>query len=261
MRSCVALGIDFAAGAPLSTREMAATESPRCSAMILRLAGRFASLPLPGRVTFEVCHKGDATLTSLRQRLDIQARQRVEHYPFRQRFAYTTNDPAQSPDDAVSLWRRYANATAYGLRSAARCNGFSCQCRSPRPVPGSIQGTVTDPTGAAIPNATITLKDNGTNATQTATSNGDGVYNFGQLPPDKFTLTATRAGIPARRCLQNRHDHPGAGELDQHSACAGRYVDTVNCLGGHGLRPRYGDLEHWWDHQLKRHSAPAVVQP
>jgi len=59
----------------------------------------------------------------------------------------------------------------------------------------SIQGTVTDTTGAAIPGATLTLKDNATNATQTATSNGDGIYNFGQLPPDQFTLTASAPGF------------------------------------------------------------------
>jgi len=66
----------------------------------------------------------------------------------------------------------------------------------------SIQGTVTDPTGALIPNAQVTLTNNATNATQTATSNADGVYNFGQLPPDKFTLTATAPGF-TKKVLQN----------------------------------------------------------
>lgn len=66
----------------------------------------------------------------------------------------------------------------------------------------SIQGSVTDTTGAAIPNATVTLKDNATNATQTATSNGDGVYNFAQLPPDRFTLTASASGF-SQKILQN----------------------------------------------------------
>src|SRR5581483_10516168 len=59
----------------------------------------------------------------------------------------------------------------------------------------SIQGTVTDTTGAAIPNAQVILKDNATNATQTATTNGEGIYNFGQLPPDKFTITASASGF------------------------------------------------------------------
>ena len=66
----------------------------------------------------------------------------------------------------------------------------------------SIQGTVTDTTGAAIPNAQVTLKDNATNATQTTTSSADGVFNFGQLPPDQFTLTATAAGF-TQKVLNN----------------------------------------------------------
>src|SRR5215469_15072301 len=59
----------------------------------------------------------------------------------------------------------------------------------------SIQGTVTDPTGAVIPGATITLKDTEHGTEQTATSNASGVYNFGALPPDHFTLTATATGF------------------------------------------------------------------
>lgn len=66
----------------------------------------------------------------------------------------------------------------------------------------SIQGTVTDTTGAVIPNATVTLKDNATNATQTATSNGEGVYNFAQLAPDRYTLTASAPGFK-QKALQN----------------------------------------------------------
>lgn len=59
----------------------------------------------------------------------------------------------------------------------------------------SIQGTVTDSTGAAIPNAQVSLKDNETNATQTATTSAAGVYNFGALPPDHFNLTASAPGF------------------------------------------------------------------
>ncbi len=55
----------------------------------------------------------------------------------------------------------------------------------------SIQGTVTDPEGAVIPNATLILTDSGTGRSLTATSNSSGVYNFNALPPDHFTLTAT----------------------------------------------------------------------
>jgi hypothetical protein len=59
----------------------------------------------------------------------------------------------------------------------------------------SIQGVVTDPTGAVIPGATLTLKDLGTNETITRTSSADGVYNFNALPADRFVLTAEKSGF------------------------------------------------------------------
>src|SRR6202034_1258859 len=59
----------------------------------------------------------------------------------------------------------------------------------------SIQGVVTDPTGAVIPGATLTLKNLSTNETITRTSGGDGVYNFNALPADHFVLTAEKDGF------------------------------------------------------------------
>jgi hypothetical protein len=59
----------------------------------------------------------------------------------------------------------------------------------------SIQGTVTDPTGAIIPGATLTLTDNGTNEKQVRQSDSAGVYNFNALPPDSFTLVVEMAGF------------------------------------------------------------------
>ena len=59
----------------------------------------------------------------------------------------------------------------------------------------SIQGTVTDPDGAVVPNAQLTLKDNGTNNVLTAKSDSSGTYNFNALPADVFTLTATAPGF------------------------------------------------------------------
>ncbi len=59
----------------------------------------------------------------------------------------------------------------------------------------SIQGTVTDTQGGAIPNATLTLTDTDTNHTLTATSNGAGVFNFNALAPDHYSLTAEAAGF------------------------------------------------------------------
>ena len=59
----------------------------------------------------------------------------------------------------------------------------------------SIQGVVTDPTGAVIPGVTLTLQNLSTNQIITRTSGGDGVYNFNALPADPFVLTAEKDGF------------------------------------------------------------------
>jgi hypothetical protein len=59
----------------------------------------------------------------------------------------------------------------------------------------SIQGAVTDPTGAVIPGATLTLKNKSTNETVVRKSNDSGIFNFNALPADHFTLTVEREGF------------------------------------------------------------------
>jgi hypothetical protein len=59
----------------------------------------------------------------------------------------------------------------------------------------SIQGVVTDSTGAVIPGATLTLTNLGTNEKQVRTSDSNGVYNFNALPADTFTLVVAKKGF------------------------------------------------------------------
>ena len=62
---------------------------------------------------------------------------------------------------------------------------------------GSIFGTVTDSTGAAIPGATITVKDVAKGTVVTATSNTSGDYNVPHLIPDTYNLTVAAKGFKA----------------------------------------------------------------
>src|SRR5262245_12046179 len=55
-------------------------------------------------------------------------------------------------------------------------------------VQGVITGTIADPSGAAVPGATITLLNSGTGATQTTTSGSDGVYRFSLVQPGGYVI-------------------------------------------------------------------------
>ena len=66
---------------------------------------------------------------------------------------------------------------------------------------GQIQGTVTDSTGAAIPNATITVIDVAKGTTVTLTSNGTGDFTVEHLIPDSYTIKVTAPGFKGYDCL------------------------------------------------------------
>ncbi len=93
----------------------------------------------------------------------------------------------------------------------------------------SIQGVVTDPTGAVIPGATLKLKNNATNETVVRTSNGDGVFNFNALPSDTFTLTVDRQGFQEKVLADLQFIPEQANSLNVQLALAGTtQVVTVN---------------------------------
>jgi len=72
---------------------------------------------------------------------------------------------------------------------AVLVSGASAQYRA------SIQGVVTDPDGAAVSGATVTLQNQETNQSFTTTSNDAGIFNFNSLPPSRFTVTVEKAGF------------------------------------------------------------------
>lgn len=59
----------------------------------------------------------------------------------------------------------------------------------------NLQGTVTDPSGAVVSGATVTLVNTETNRTQTATTSDDGFYRFSQLAPGTYNVTAEQQGF------------------------------------------------------------------
>src|SRR5215467_6382358 len=56
----------------------------------------------------------------------------------------------------------------------------------------SIQGTVTDPSGAVVSDDTVTLTNKETNQTLEAPTSSAGVYNFNALPPSNYTISVEK---------------------------------------------------------------------
>jgi hypothetical protein len=59
----------------------------------------------------------------------------------------------------------------------------------------SLRGTVMDPKGAVIPGATVKLSDPSRGFSREATTNDRGEYQFLQLPPSTYNITATAANV------------------------------------------------------------------
>src|SRR3569832_1614134 len=59
----------------------------------------------------------------------------------------------------------------------------------------SISGRVTDPTGAAIGDAPVTIKNTGTSSTQTVNSDAQGRYNVPDLPIGTYDVSASKTGF------------------------------------------------------------------
>ena len=65
-------------------------------------------------------------------------------------------------------------------------------------VQGVVTGTVTDASGAVIPNVELRLVNDGTLVVQNEKSATDGAYRFDLVPPGTYTLTAHGQGFTTR---------------------------------------------------------------
>ena len=62
-------------------------------------------------------------------------------------------------------------------------------------ISGDIAGTVTDPSGAVLAGATVTITDVSTGSARTTTTNSSGQYRIPLLPPDTYKVTVTAPGF------------------------------------------------------------------
>ena len=76
---------------------------------------------------------------------------------------------------------------------------FQAQSNAQSITAGDVTGTVTDPTGAAIPGATVTLTNVNTNASQHAATNLEGSYRFAFVAPGSYKITVSATGFQTQQ--------------------------------------------------------------
>jgi len=59
----------------------------------------------------------------------------------------------------------------------------------------SVQGSVSDPTGASVPNATVALTNSETGTTRTTVTDSSGLYSLPNVPVGPYALTVTASGF------------------------------------------------------------------
>ena len=70
---------------------------------------------------------------------------------------------------------------------------------------GALTGTLKDPSGAVIPNATVTAISVDTTQARTATTDADGTYRFTLLPPGIYGLKFTASGFNCGGTVRHSH--------------------------------------------------------
>ncbi len=92
---------------------------------------------------------------------------------------------------------------------------------------GSIFGTVTDASGAAIPNATVTVTDVDKQIGETVQTNGSGNYRFVRLVPDKYMVKVTAGGFATAETDGVEVVANGAPKVDESLAIASSTQQVV----------------------------------
>ena len=91
---------------------------------------------------------------------------------------------------------------------------------------GSITGFVHDPTGAVVPNASVTVKDEATGTERKVTTNNDGVYTVTNIPSAFYTVSVDAPGFKKSQTLHSKLDPNSTARVDV-TLAIGQATETV----------------------------------
>ena len=91
----------------------------------------------------------------------------------------------------TKTWRARLGAAVVAAFLLAVCS----QPAASQILYGSLTGNVTDPSGAAVVGATVTITQTATNQTRTTTTNDAGIYNFPTIPGGTYEVKVQAQGF------------------------------------------------------------------
>jgi hypothetical protein len=80
------------------------------------------------------------------------------------------------------------------LASLAACTFLPIRMAAQVPE-GSLTGTISSESGAALPGATVSIRDEATGVVRTVTTGTEGLYNLPAVPPGNFEMTVSAPGF------------------------------------------------------------------
>src|SRR6202165_4947666 len=74
-----------------------------------------------------------------------------------------------------------------------------CVCALAQQTLGGITGTVSDKSGSVLPDTTVTIVGDQTKVTRTQKTNGNGAYDFVNLPIGTYTVSVSHEGFQTEK--------------------------------------------------------------
>src|ERR1700722_9325392 len=98
---------------------------------------------------------------------------------------------------------------------------------------GDITGTITDPSGARVPNASISVNNVNTNATQSTKTSQDGTYRFAFLPQGKYNVNVKATGFQPQQVnsIVVSAGQPTTADIRLQVAAANQTVEVSEAAG------------------------------
>jgi len=96
---------------------------------------------------------------------------------------------------------------------------------------GQITGAVSDPSGAVIAGATVTLTNPATEMRRETTTNIDGLFNLPALPPGIYNLQVDAKGFP-KQARENLELQVGQVAKIDFTMQIGNVAETIQVTGG-----------------------------